>query len=225
MSEDEQALENFKKGVKCALECVAGLCSAAAVINPIFGLAGSLIKVVSHTIDVEEAGDLKRGFEMVNESLDKISNENKKILNRIPKETADNQLYYIEKQIKSQFRAYMEVIEAEPEERERKKQTFVKSYVRDGAERHLHTLYDSVMGRPKIFSDPILKVYLECSKMDRKVMKSLCDHLKHLFCIGLIAYMGYVAVREDDEETLCNRWKNKMEMAWGKMDDALKKCY
>lgn len=221
ISEDRAKL---KQGVVKVLQCVATISSAAAVVNPIFGVAGSLIRVVLHHIDDEDIRTLKREFGSVNRGLDELSLQNRQALLQIEKETVDGQYCHVEANLKHQFKMFMSMVEARPEHRERKKDDFEESYSNDLGDQNLHTLYDGVVGKRKLFSRPILEVYLKYSQGDRRVMERLCTRLTYLFCIGLIALMGYAAVIGDDEESLSEEWAEKMEHVQERMQEALRRC-
>ncbi|XP_028984356.1 protein rapunzel-like [Betta splendens] len=224
---DEEIIEDHskvKQNVVKVLHCVATISSAAAVINPIFGVVGSLIRVVLHQIDDEDIRKLKREFSSVNSALDKISRQNRDTLAQIEKGTVDNQFSQVERNLKNQFRKFMQMVEARPELRERKRADFEESYMNDLDDQNLHTLYDGVVGKPKLFGKPILQVYLKHSDRDRHTMERLCTHLTYLFCIGLIALMAHRAIIGDDEESLSEEWAERMEEVQEKMQEALRKC-
>ncbi|XP_055781806.1 protein rapunzel [Salvelinus fontinalis] len=214
----------LKQGLVKVLQCVATISSAAAVVNPIFGVAGSLIRVVLHHVDDEDIQTLKREFGSVNRALDQLSQQNRGALLQIKKETLDGQYCRVEENLRNQFRKFMEMVEARPEHCERKKDDFEKSYSNDLGDQNLHTLYEGVVGKPKLFSRPILEVYLKHSQGDRRTMENLCTRLTYLFCIGLIALMGYAAVIGDDEEGISDEWTEKMEHVQERMQEALRKC-
>ncbi|XP_029595627.1 protein rapunzel [Salmo trutta] len=214
----------LKQGLVKVLQCVATISSAAAVVNPIFGVAGSLIRVVLHHVDDEDIQTLKREFGSVNRALDQLSQQNRGALLQIKKETLDGQYCRVEENLRSQFRKFMEMVEARPEHCERKKDDFEESYSNDLGDQNLHTLYEGVVGKPKLFSRPILEVYLKHSQGDRRTMENLCTRLTYLFCIGLIALMGYAAVIGDDEEGISDEWTEKMENVQERMQEALQKC-
>lgn len=214
----------LKQGLVKVLKCVDAISSAAAVVNPIFGVAGSLIRVVLHHIDDEDIRTLKREFNSVNRGLDKLSRMNRDTLVQIKKETLDGQYACVEENLKHQFRKFMEMVDAQPEHRERKKDDFEQSYSNDLGDQNLHTLYDGVVGKRKLFSRPILEVYLKHSQGDRQTMEHLCTRLTYLFCIGLIALMGYAAIIGDDEEGLSQEWAEKMEHVQEKMQEVLRRC-
>ncbi|XP_015192184.1 protein rapunzel-like isoform X1 [Lepisosteus oculatus] len=224
MSEILEDREKLKKGLVKVLQCVATISSAAAVVNPIFGIAGSLIRVVLHQIDDEDIKTLKKEFNSVHKALDDISQQNRNALLQIKKETLDGQYSKVEENIKNQFRKFMELVEAKPEHQSRKREDFEEHFANDLGDQNLHTLYDGVMGKPKLFSKPILEVYMKHSHGDRKVMERLCTRLTYLFCIGLIALMGYAAVIGDDEEELSEEWAEKMENVQERMQEVLRRC-
>lgn len=214
----------LKQGLIKVLQCVSTISSAAAVVNPIFGVAGSLIRVVLHHIDDEDIRTLKREFSSVNRALDDLSQQNRNTLLQIKKETLDGQYCHVEENLRNQFRKFMEMVEAQPTHRERKKEDFEESYSNDLGDQNLHTLYEGVVGKPKLFSRPMLEVYLKHSQGDRHTMERLCTRLTYLFCIGLIALMGYSAIIGDDEEGLSEEWAEKMEHVQEKMQEALRRC-
>ncbi|CAL8288067.1 unnamed protein product [Merluccius merluccius] len=210
----------LKQNLIKVLQCVAAISSAAAVVNPIFGVAGSLIRVVLHHVDDEDIRALKREFGSVNLALDQISQQNRGALMHIKKETLDGQYGRVEENLRNQFRKFMAMVEAP----ERRKDDFEESYARDLGDQNLHTLYEGVVGKTKLFSRPILEVYRKHSHNDRATMEQLCTRLTYLFCIGLIALMGYAAVIGDDEESLIEEWAMKMKHVQEKMQEALCNC-
>lgn len=216
--------EKLKRGLVKVLECVATISSAAAVVNPIFGMAGSLIRVVLHHVDDEDLQKLKREFGSVNRALDDISQQNRQTLQQIRKETVDKQYGQIEENLRNQFRKFVEIVEAKPEHLQRKKDDFIESYMNDNEDQNMHTLYDGVMGKRKLFSRPILEVYLKHSQGDRSVMENLCTRLAYLLCIGFISMMGYYAFIEDDVEARNEEWEEKMKNVQEKMQEVLRRC-
>nr|XP_055067233.1 protein rapunzel [Misgurnus anguillicaudatus] len=212
--------EKMKKGLVKVLECVATISSAAAVVNPIFGVAGSLIRVVLHHVDDEDVQKLKREFRSVNRALDEISQQNQNVLLRIRKETVDGLYSRMEENIRTQFNKFMDTVEASSGHQQRQKD-FEMCFMINQGDQNLHTLYGGVMGESKVFCQPILEVYMMHSQGDRRVMENLCTRLIYLFCIGLIALMSYAAIVGDDEEALRVEWEEKMKDVAKKMSEVL----
>ncbi|XP_077455228.1 protein rapunzel-like [Stigmatopora argus] len=224
----DELMENdrskLKSGMIQAIKCLSSISSAAAAVNPIFGVAGALLRVVLHYVDDEDIVQLKRQFGEVHRGLDDISRKNHQVLMAIRKETLDTQYSSVEENLKNQFRKYMELVEALPKHRQAKKEDFIEAYARNKGDQNLHTLYDGVMGTVKLFSRPILEVYLTHSGGDRTSMERLCTRLTYLFCIGLIALMGYSALLGDDEEGISKEWAKNMQHVEEKMQQMLAQC-
>uniref|UniRef100_A0A8C2GAB7 Rapunzel n=1 Tax=Cyprinus carpio TaxID=7962 RepID=A0A8C2GAB7_CYPCA len=212
--------DKLKRGLVKVLECVATISSAAAVVNPIFGVAGSLIRVVLHHVDDEDIQKLKREFGSVTRALDEISQQNQNVLLQIRKETVDGLYCRVEENIRNQFSKFMDTVEVSAAHEQRKKE-FQMSFVINQCDQNLHTLYGGVMGESKIFCQPILEVYMRHSQGDQRVMENLCTRLTYLFCIGLIALMSYTAIVGDDEEALHIEWEEKMKDVAKKMSEVL----
>ncbi|XP_051577985.1 protein rapunzel [Myxocyprinus asiaticus] len=223
MAENEilEHQDTLKRGLVKVLECVATISSAAAVVNPIFGVAGSLIRVVLHHVDDEDLQKLKREFGSMNRALDDISQQNQNVLLQIRKETVDGLYCRVEENIRNQFYKFMDTVEAWPAHQQRKKD-FEMSFMISQGDQNLHTLYDGVMGESKVFCQPILEVYIKHSQGDRRVMENLCTRLTYLFCIGLISLMSYAAIVGDDEEALRIEWEDKMKDVAKRMSEVLK---
>ncbi|XP_056618627.1 protein rapunzel-like [Triplophysa dalaica] len=212
--------EKIRRSLVKVLECVATISSAAAVVNPIFGVAGSLIRVVLHHVDDEDIQKLKREFGSVNRALDEISQQNQNVLLQIRKETVDGLYSRVEENIRTQFNKFMDTVETSPAHQQRQKE-FEMCFMINQSDQNLHSLYDGVMAESKVFSQPILEVYMKHSQGDQCVMENLCRRLIYLFCIGLIALMSYAAIVGDDEESLRIEWEEKMKDVAKRMSEVL----
>ncbi len=80
------------------------------------------------------------------------------------------------------------------------------------------------MGKRKLFSQPILDVYMKHSQGDQRVMENLCTRLAYLFGIGFIALMGYYGILEDDLESRNEEWEENMRNVQEKMQEVLRRC-
>uniref|UniRef100_A0A8C6SGQ9 Rapunzel n=1 Tax=Neogobius melanostomus TaxID=47308 RepID=A0A8C6SGQ9_9GOBI len=227
MEMNEELLEDqvsLKQGLVKVMQCVAPSPPRPAVVNPsrVGGLADypQWFCPRGH----EDIRTLKREFGSV-DGPGRSSRTEPQHTDADQKETLDGQYSRGRRTCRRQFRKFMEMVNARPEYRERKKDDFEESYANDLGDQNLHTLYDGVTGKPKLFSRPILEVYLKHSQGDRRVMERLCTRLTHLFCIGLIALMGYAAVIGDDEEGLSEEWAEKMQHVQDKMQEALRLCH
>lgn len=220
MSEDIIKDEaKLRQGLFKALECVAAISSAAAVVNPIFGLAGALIRMVLHHMDDEDICKLKREFGSINGELDKISQQTDDILVEVRKAVLEKQYESVENNLRHQYEKFMKAMKTPSLLKE-----FKQSYATDLYYQNMYTLYEGVMGTSKLFGLPILDVIPEQSQHNRATMEQLSKRLIYLFYIGLIALIGYATVSDDDVEKLKEEWANNMEKVQKKIQEVLCSC-
>ncbi|XP_043910529.1 protein rapunzel-like [Protopterus annectens] len=224
MSDEKKSREEIKEKVGVALDCLGKICTAASGISPIFGIAGCLLQLASASLKGEELDDIKTGFRKAEDGLQGISEGIADMMLQIKEDKALKRFNEIEFRIKNQFRAYVEAVECEQERKSIKIDDFLTQYTMNGSHKHICALYDSVMGNRKLFSEPILKVYMDVYRGNKNDMKKLCDHLKYLFAIGIITYMEYVYIVSDGDPGPEEEWKSKSKDVWDKMDAVLKQC-
>ncbi|CDQ69672.1 unnamed protein product [Oncorhynchus mykiss] len=89
--------------------------------------------------------------------------------------------------MKEQFQKFREV----------KKKLFMEHFVKTGCDKNLHTLYSAVTG-DNFSGESVLEITLNYEEKSRRAMEDFCARLKNLFCIGLIALMGYTALKDSE---------------------------
>lgn len=204
--------ENVKKVLNGALKFVADCLSAAKAINPIFNVVSPFIDALQHHVNDDDLKEqVNCGIKKMKDKLDEISKQNSQMLQDIKISAVKNQCAEIEIKLANQFRSYMDMINATPEKLQRRKNDFIESYENNNSDQNMNTLYDYVVGESKLFSDPILKVYQECSQGDQQVMNVLCKDLAYLFSIGCTTMMTYCAFEGSDLEFQKNKWEEKFE--------------
>uniref|UniRef100_A0A8C7Y8C3 Rapunzel n=1 Tax=Oryzias sinensis TaxID=183150 RepID=A0A8C7Y8C3_9TELE len=207
------------------LNVLKAVASAASVFFPPIGIAGSLIGVVLKFVDKNDGiENLKKEFQLIHQGLDELSKQNQQTMKTIIKETADQQFSRVERSLKWQYEKYMKMISAPPEHVQRRSEEFVEAYDDELGDQHLNTLYESVIGVPKVFGKPILQVYKQHSRNDLDTMTKLSHQLFYLFSIGCITLMANAVLIGDDVESLREEWEDKMNRVWSEMEKALKDC-
>uniref|UniRef100_A0A667WVL8 Rapunzel n=1 Tax=Myripristis murdjan TaxID=586833 RepID=A0A667WVL8_9TELE len=211
-----------------AASAASAVFSVFSEIHPVFGIAASLIKVIQKGVNDENScTELKREFKSINQTLDELSKQHHNSLLENRKNTLDEQYSEVVSKLRQHFEMYEGIMQADPARREEMKNEFKKKYSREMGEKHLNTLYDGVTKNDMTFSQPILEVYLDYTKGKdgaRCIMEELCKHLYSLFTIGVITYMGYVAIKGYDLEEPKKKWEEKMNEVQKKMQEALAKC-
>lgn len=208
-----------KRSFVKVLKVMGAISSAAGVFCPFSGLAGSIIKGVANYMDDEDIENLKRQFETVNQGLDKISDQIQQTQHQIVKEVIALQCDATARNLRKQFCDFMEILEAEPNEREGKKEAFINSYFEDGGTDNMNDLYRGVVKDYQLFNLNILGAP-EKNSGDEK--KALGTQLTYLFCIGLVAMMGYYAFRGDDLLARYTEWEGNMNEVYSKLEAYMK---
>lgn len=213
-----------KKSFVKVLKVMGAISAAAEVFCPFSGLAGSIIKGVADYLDDEDIENLKGKFETVNQGLDKISDQIQQARLQIIKEVINLQYSTTAENLRKQFCDFMEVLEAEPGEREDKKQAFIKSYVQDGGVNNMHHLYKGVVEEKQVFNHCILIEPEKNSDSEKQAKEALCTQLTYLFCIGFVSMMGYYAFKRDDLLTRYTEWEEMLKEVNSMMQAYLMDC-
>ncbi|XP_029593033.1 protein rapunzel-like isoform X2 [Salmo trutta] len=165
---------------------------------------------------------MKDQFQKVRERLEVVSEEMQRINEEIKKSGVDADYFSVEENISNQFRKYMDILNAKPEFRVVKKKRFMEHFVKTGGDKNLHILYRGVMGDSV---ESVLDITFKYEEKSRPAMEEFCARLKKLFWIGLIALMGYTALKDcDDEEKLLQDWGKKMKEVQMKMNAVIEDC-
>ncbi|XP_048010293.1 protein rapunzel-like [Megalobrama amblycephala] len=224
MAEKQQIKATAVK-VLCYVEKVS---SFASSIDPLFGIVTSVIGVVKKGLVDEEDHEMHKDFKEIHEKLETISEKNKKVLQQIRMHEINQNYSKHKEAIKHQYKAFntmVERVKLDPENSDHHMQEFVKIYIEDQRDKSLDVFYRGVMGTPTAFSSmSILQVYLDKCDRNKKVMEACCSHLAHLFSIGLMTLMAYVAVTEGDEDKVRVKWGQRVIEIQTKMQEALDQC-
>ncbi|CAL8249775.1 unnamed protein product [Boreogadus saida] len=216
----ETVMEVFEQGA----EVVA---SMAGDLFPIFSLAAPLVKLALDNVESKEAAFLTDQFKKVRERLEVASEQLQRVNDEIKKSGADAAYFSVEENIGNQFRKYMDILGAKPKFRAVKRKTFLEHFVKSGGDKNLHTLYSAVTG-DNFSGESVLAIALNYNEKSRRVMEEFCARLKKLFCVGIIALMGFTSLKDsggdEDEEEILGEWREKMKDVQGKMHAVIEDC-
>ncbi|XP_028649975.1 protein rapunzel-like [Erpetoichthys calabaricus] len=200
---------------------IAEISCEAAVVHPLFGIVGLVMKALSSAVDKNEDKKVKKDLNELLPKIEQILYENKKTLNQIKKISVILQNDEIVKNIKYQFKTFQYMYEAEEKYKMDEADNFIRMFKECNRSMNLDSLYDSVMWENKIFGQPILEVYKTCSGNDPVVMKKLCTFLQCLFAEGLIALVAFKYVTNDNVDKCVEEWKEKIENVDRKLAEVL----
>ncbi|XP_023686284.2 rapunzel 4 isoform X1 [Paramormyrops kingsleyae] len=213
----ETVMEVFEKGAEV-------IASMAGDLFPVFSIAAPLVQLALDNVESKEAEYMKEQFQKVRERLEVMSEEVERINQQIKKSGVDAAYFQVEENLTNQFRKYMDILNAKPKFREVKKKLFMEHFAKTGGEKNLNTLYGAVTGDN--FSDEsVLEITLNYEEKNRRSMEDFCARLKHLFCVGLIALLGYSALKEcDDVDKILQDWNEKTNEVQAKMNAVIEDC-
>ncbi|KAF6727003.1 hypothetical protein FQA47_011931 [Oryzias melastigma] len=201
----------LKKIATIGLKVLKVSVDIASKFFPPVGVASSVIGMVLDVVEKKNSmEDLQKGFDLIDKGFHEVSKQNRRIMEDIGKATTDSQFADTWYCLNRQFEKYKEMINAPPEEVEKRSQEFVEFYENVKGRQHLYTLYESVIGVSKVFSQPILQVYQQHSGTDRETMINLSQELFSLFSIGCITMMAHGVIIGDDVEGRAKEWEEKM---------------
>ncbi|XP_063055413.1 protein rapunzel-like isoform X2 [Engraulis encrasicolus] len=213
----ETVMDVFEQGA----EVVA---SIAGDLFPVFAIAAPIIKLALDNVESKEAEYMKEQFQKVRDRLEVASEEVQRINEEIKKSAADAAYFSVEENLTNQFRKYMDILNAKPKFREVKKKLFLEHFNKTGGDKNLITLFNAVTG-DNFSGESVLEITLNYEQKSRRPVEDFCARLKKLFCIGLIALMGYNALKGgDDEEDLLIEWGEKMKVVQSKMTSVIEDC-
>ncbi|KAM4601497.1 rapunzel 4 isoform 1-T3 [Polymixia lowei] len=214
----ETVMDVFEQGAEVVASIVGDL-------FPVFAIAAPIVKLALDNVESKEAVFMKEQFQKVRDRLEVVSEEIQQINNEIKKCGVDAAYFSVEENITNLFRKYMDILNAKPKFREVKKKLFLEHFVKTGGDKNLHTLYSAVTG-DNFSGESVLEIALNYEEKSRRVMEDFCARLKKLFCIGLIALMGYTALKgyDGDEEEILKEWGEKMKEVQAKMNVVIEDC-
>uniref|UniRef100_A0A8C7Y5L5 Rapunzel n=1 Tax=Oryzias sinensis TaxID=183150 RepID=A0A8C7Y5L5_9TELE len=204
------------------LKVLRSIAQSASTACPALSIASSLIGVLLNFVDHDDSLEkLRKNFQEIHNGLNDLSEQADQVIRNIKKEKSDEQFGEVVDVIKQQYEKYEEMINAPPEEMKSKAEEFKDVCNKTLGDQCLNTLYESVMGKNKMASDPILKVYKEYSGNDRDTMFQLCDELLYLLCIGCVSVIAKANLDGGNEE---RKWEENLHLACKEIEKALEGC-
>ncbi|XP_072515496.1 protein rapunzel-like [Salminus brasiliensis] len=172
----------------------------------------------------KEAKYLAEQFERVNQKLEAIQDEIDKIALEQQRSTMNRQNFDREVQMISQYEKFQEFILAKPKFKEKKKEKFLSHFENTDREVNLDALYNAVTGE-NISGDAMLDTVVTTEQRSRRAVEVFCTQLKKRFLVGIIAVMGYTALKEGEiGKPMVEKWQERMEDVEKRMKAAVDEC-
>ncbi|XP_037129243.1 uncharacterized protein LOC119135598 [Syngnathus acus] len=216
--------DKIEKAVYITGEVAEVLAATVGQLHPLLEAVFSGVAQICSNPEGKEALYLRQKIEQVNQKLVCIQRETDQIALELQRAAMNEQNFDREAHILGQYEKFQEFINAKPSMKEEKKETFITYYKITNTDLNLDALFNAVTGE-NMAGVPILDTVVVTAKRSRRAVEDFCARLKKLFVMGLIAIMGYTALREGPVETgLTTKWHERMEAVEKLMKAAVDQC-
>ncbi|XP_019715088.1 SE-cephalotoxin-like [Hippocampus comes] len=216
--------DKIEKGVDIIGQASEVLAATVGQLHPILEAVFMASAEILSNPEGKEAVYLSQKIEQVNQKLVGIQTEIDQIALELQRASMNKQNVDREAHILGQYEKFQEFINTKPSMKEKKKDKFIKYYENTEADLNLEALYNAVTGE-NTAGDPMLDTVVTTEQRSRRAVEDFCARLKKLFVVGLIAVMGYAALKEGVVETgLMTKWQDRMEVVEKRMKAAVDHC-
>ncbi|ROL41429.1 hypothetical protein DPX16_6827 [Anabarilius grahami] len=224
---EEWILENkdkIEKGVEIMGQGCEVLASTVGQFHPLLEAVFLASAEILGNPDGKEAKFLAEQFEKINQKLEGIQDEINNISREMQRSTMNKQNFDYEANIFTQYEKFQDFVNAKPKFKERDKNEFIIQYENTGRDLNIDALYNAVTGK-NFAGDAILDTVVTTEQRSRKPVEEFCARLKKIFVMGIIAVMGYAALKEGVVgENMVKTWQNQMEEVETRMKAAVDDC-
>ncbi|XP_030014262.1 rapunzel 5 [Sphaeramia orbicularis] len=219
-----QNRDKIEKGVEIMGQASEVLAATVGQFHPILEAVFMASSEFLQNSDSQEARYLAQQLDQVNQKLEGIQNEIDQIALELQKTSMNKQNFDREAQMLSQYEKFQDFVNANPKFKEKKMQKFLSHYENTDGDLNLDGLYNAVIG-DNMAGDPMLETVVTTEQRSRRAVEDFCARLKKLFVVGIIAVMGYAALKNKEvgEDTV-KKWQDRMEEVEKRMKAAVDDC-
>lgn len=216
--------DKIEKGVEIMGQASEVLAATVGQLHPVLEAVFVASAELLSNPDSKEARYLTQQFEMVNQKLEGIQDEIDKLALELQRTSMNKQNFDREAQMISQYEKFQVFVNAKPKFKEKKMEKFICHYESTDMDLNLDALYNSVTGE-NTSGDPMLETVVNTEQRSRRAVEDFCARLKKLFVVGIIAVMGYAALKEGGVgEEMVKKWQGRMEEVEKRMKAAVDDC-
>lgn len=216
--------DKIEKGVEIMGQASEVLAATVGQLHPVLEAVFVASAELLSNPDSKEARYLTQQFEMVNQKLEGIQDEVDKLALELQRTSMNKQNFDREAQMISQYEKFQVFVNAKPNYKEKKMEKFISHYESTDMDLNLDALYNSVTGE-NTSGDPMLETVVNTEQRSRRAVEDFCARLKKLFVVGIIAVMGYAALKEGGVgEEMVKKWQGRMEEVEKRMKAAVDDC-
>lgn len=219
-----QNRDKIEKGVEIMGQASEVLAATVGQFHPILEAVFMASSELFQNPDSQEARYLAQQLDQVNQKLEGIQNEIDQIALELQKTSMNKQNFDREAQMLSQYEKFQDFVNANPKFKEKKMQKFLSHFENTDGDMNLDGLYNAVTGE-NLAGDPMLETVVTTEQRSRRAVEDFCARLKKLFVVGIIAVMGYAALKNKEVgEDMVKKWQDRMEEVEKRMKAAVDDC-
>ncbi|XP_029928218.1 rapunzel 5 [Myripristis murdjan] len=214
----------IEKGVEIMGQASEVLAATVGQLHPVLEAVFVASAEILSNPEGKEARYLTEQFDLVNQKLEGIQDEIDKIGLELQRTSMNKQNFDREAQMLTQYEKFQDFVNAKPKFKEKKMEKFLSQYENTDGDLNLDALYNAVTGE-NTSGDPMLDTVVAIEQRSRRAVEDFCARLKKLFVVGIIAVMGYAALKEGVVgEEMVKKWQDRMEDVEKRMKAAVDDC-
>lgn len=219
-----QNRDKIEKGVEIMGQASEVLAATVGQLHPVLEAVFVASAELLNNPEGKEARFMAQQFEQVGQQLEGIRDEIDKIALELQRTSMNKQNFDREAQMISQYEKFQDFVNAKPKFKEKKMEKFISHFENTDADLNLDALYNAVTGS-NTSGDPMLETVVMTEQRSRRAVEDFCARLKKLFVVGIIAVMGYAALKEGKvAEEMVKKWQERMEEVEKRMKAAVDEC-
>ncbi|KAM7421432.1 hypothetical protein PAMA_015525 [Pampus argenteus] len=212
--------DKIQKGVEIIGQASEVLASTVGQLNPILEAVFMASAELLKNPESQESDYMKEQFNVIDQKLVGIQSEIDNIVLVLKRAAINTQSFMKEAQILSQYSKFNAFVKTSTKYKNTKMENFLTQYEQTDGDMNLDALYNAVTGK-----NDMLKTIITTEKRNRRTVEDFCAGLKKLFVVGIIAVMGYAALKEGVvSEELVKKWQNQMAEVEKRMKAAVDDC-
>lgn len=219
-----QNRDKIEKGVEIMGQASEVLAATVGQLHPVLEAVFVASAELLSNPDGKEARYMAQQFENVNQKLEGIQDSIDQIALELQRTSMNKQNFDREAQMLSQYEKFQDFVNTKSKFKEKKMEKFISHYENTEGDLNLDALYNAVIGS-NTSGDPMLETVVATEQRSRRAVEDFCARLKKLFVVGIIAVMGYAALKEGAVgEEMVKKWQGRMEDVEKRMKAAVDEC-
>ncbi|MCJ8745441.1 hypothetical protein PDJAM_G00130240, partial [Pangasius djambal] len=213
--------DKIEKGVEILGQGCEILANTVGQFHPVLEAVFMVSAELLSNPEGKEAKYLAEQFESVNQKLEKVQAEIKKTELALQRSSLNLQNFKSYTQIINQYEMFKYIFTAKPKFKKLKVDEFLIYFEEYEGDKNLDCLYDAIT-KENTSGHAMLDTILITEQRSRRAVEEFCSCLKKVFVVGIIALMGYTALKEGTVgEDMVKTWQERMEEVEKRMKAAV----